>query len=85
MYNLRERCDGCHPPGSRILTPERGLFSTEEDLRHVGQMMLNCGLWKGQKLLCSQLGGRDDARCVRFWRDESGDERRISWIGFGNR
>ncbi len=42
-------------PGQKYSAPDFGLFSTAEDLRHLGQMMLNRGSWKGQKLLSSSL------------------------------
>jgi len=42
-------------PGQKYSAPEFGLFSTAEDLRHLGQMMLNRGSWKSQKLLSSSL------------------------------
>ena len=42
-------------PGQKYSAPDFGLFSTAEDLRHLDQMMLNRGSWKGQKLLSSSL------------------------------
>jgi len=42
-------------PGQKYSAPEFGLFSTAEDLRHLGQMMLNRGSRKSQKLLSSSL------------------------------
>jgi len=42
-------------PGQKYSAPEFGLFSTAEDSRHLGQMMLTRGSWKSQKLLSSRL------------------------------
>jgi CubicO group peptidase (beta-lactamase class C family) len=42
-------------PAQRYSAPEFGLFSTAEDLRHFGQMLLNRGSWKGRALISSTL------------------------------
>lgn len=42
-------------PAQRYSAPEFGLFSTAEDLRHFGQMLLNRGSWHGRTLISSEL------------------------------
>jgi CubicO group peptidase (beta-lactamase class C family) len=42
-------------PHQKYSAPEFGMFSTAEDLRHFGQMMLNRGTWKGRRLLSEKL------------------------------
>jgi CubicO group peptidase (beta-lactamase class C family) len=42
-------------PGQKYPGPEFGLFSTAEDLRHFGQMLLNRGSWNGRVLISSSL------------------------------
>jgi len=42
-------------PGQKYPAPEFGLFSTAEDLRHFGQMLLNRGVWNGRTLISSKL------------------------------
>lgn len=42
-------------PGQKYPGPEFGLFSTAEDLRHFGQMLLNRGAWNGRTLISSKL------------------------------
>jgi CubicO group peptidase (beta-lactamase class C family) len=42
-------------PGQQYPAPEFGLFSTAEDLRHFGQMLLNRGSWKRRTLMSSRL------------------------------
>ena len=42
-------------PGQKYSAPEFGMFSTAEDLRHFGQMMLDRGSWKGRKILSPKL------------------------------
>ena len=60
MYNLedgklvRDVMDVTRP-GQKYPGPEFGLFSTAEDLRHFGQMMLNRGAWNGHTLISSKL------------------------------
>jgi CubicO group peptidase (beta-lactamase class C family) len=51
-------------PGQKYSALEFGPFSTAEDLRHLGQMMLNRGSWKGQKLLSSSLVEEMTRPCV---------------------
>jgi CubicO group peptidase (beta-lactamase class C family) len=41
-------------PGQEYSAPEFGMFSTAEDLRHFGQMMLNHGSWKGRHVVASK-------------------------------
>ena len=42
-------------PNQKYSAPDFGLFSTAEDLRHLGQMMLNRGTWKGRRILSGAL------------------------------
>ena len=42
-------------PNQKYSAPEFGLFSTAEDLRHFGQMMLDGGKWKVRPLLSPAL------------------------------
>jgi len=42
-------------PNQKYSAPEFGLFSTAEDLRHLGQMMLNRGTWKSRRVLSAEL------------------------------
>jgi CubicO group peptidase (beta-lactamase class C family) len=60
MYNLenghlvRDKMDATRPK-QKYSAPDFGLFSTAEDLRHLGQMMLDRGTWKGRRVLSSSL------------------------------
>jgi CubicO group peptidase (beta-lactamase class C family) len=42
-------------PSQKYPAPEFGLFSTAEDLRHLGQMMLDRGKWKNRSVLSPAL------------------------------
>jgi len=42
-------------PNQKYSAPEFGLFSTAEDLRHLGQTVLNRGTWKRQRILAASL------------------------------
>lgn len=42
-------------PNQKYSAPEFGLFSTAEDLRHLGQLMLNRGIWKNRRILSAAL------------------------------
>lgn len=42
-------------PNQKYSAPDFGLFSTAEDLRHFGQMMLDRGAWQGRKILAPKL------------------------------
>ena len=42
-------------PNQKYSAPDFGLFSTAENLRHLGQMMLDRGTWKGRKILSAAL------------------------------
>ena len=42
-------------PNQKYSAPEFGLFSTAEDLRHFGQMMLDRGKWKNRSVLSPAL------------------------------
>jgi len=42
-------------PHQKYSAPEFGMFSTAEDLRHFGQMMLDRGTWKRRRLLSEPL------------------------------
>jgi len=42
-------------PNQKYSAPDFGLFSTAEDLRHLGQMMLDRGTWKGRNILSAAL------------------------------
>jgi len=42
-------------PNQKYSAPDFGLFSTAEDLRHLGQMMLDRGTWKGRNILSTAL------------------------------
>ena len=60
MYNLENGNlvkDGMDVtrPGQKYPAPEFGLFSTAEDLRHFGQMMLDRGKWKNGTVLSAKL------------------------------
>jgi CubicO group peptidase (beta-lactamase class C family) len=60
MYNLvdgrlvKDRMDVTRPH-QKYSAPDFGMFSSAEDLRHFGQMMLNQGTWKGRRLLSDSL------------------------------
>jgi CubicO group peptidase (beta-lactamase class C family) len=60
MYNLeggklvQDRMDATRP-NQKYSAPDFGLFSTAEDLRHLGQMMLDRGTWKGRRIFSSSL------------------------------
>jgi len=42
-------------PGQKYAAPDFGLFSTAQDLRRFGQMMLNRGSWQGRRILSPKL------------------------------
>jgi CubicO group peptidase (beta-lactamase class C family) len=42
-------------PNQKYSAPVFGLFSITEDLRHLGQMMLNRGTWKRRRILSASL------------------------------
>lgn len=42
-------------PHQKYPAPDFGLFSTAEDLRHLGEMMLDRGSWKNRKILSAAL------------------------------
>ena len=42
-------------PNQKYSAPDFGLFSTAEDLRHLGQVMLDRGRWKGRKILSAAM------------------------------
>jgi len=62
MYNLenghlvKDAMDVTRP-SQKYSAPEFGLFSTAEDLRHLGQMMLDRGKWKNRVVLSSAFVG----------------------------
>jgi CubicO group peptidase (beta-lactamase class C family) len=42
-------------PDQKYSAPDFGLFSTAEDLRHLGQMMLDRGSWKNRRIISAAL------------------------------
>jgi len=60
MYNLvnghlvKDEMDVTRPH-QKYSAPEFGMFSTAENLRHFGQMMLNRGIWKDRRMLSEGL------------------------------
>jgi CubicO group peptidase (beta-lactamase class C family) len=62
MYNLvnghlvKDAMDVTRPH-QKYSAPDFGMFSTAEDLRHFGQMMLDRGTWRGRRLLSEGLVG----------------------------
>lgn len=51
-------------PNQKYPAPEFGLFSTAEDLRHLGQMMLDRGKWKDRSVLAPALIDAATHPCV---------------------